>query len=142
MLSGIACRAANVRPYIMPFPGAPTDTVLGDPANIVRHVAGLLGRERIEIQMMSAEEGYVETRWFDVRTHDTTGTLTWGPDARLRFWVDPIGNGEAQVVGEAVGRRSVDPSLPAREREILLTADEVGRTILIRVMTAVRERFK
>ena len=138
----LACGAANVRPYVAPFAGAPIDTVRGDPAVIVGDLAGLLQAEGVTVRRQSPEEGYVESAWFDVRGTSLTGPTPHGPLVRFRFWVDPVGNGLAQVIGEVAGRYTVDPSLPERQREVLLPPEHVGRVVLARIMESVALQFK
>jgi hypothetical protein len=142
VIGAAACGAANVRPYITPFPGAPRDTVRGDPAVIVPHLVRLLTAESIAVRIASPEEGYIESRWRDLRELGVTGPFSYGPEVRYRFWVDPVGQGRTQVIGEVAGRRTVDPSLPERLREVLLPAEHPGREILQRIMAAVRERYQ
>lgn len=142
VIGAAACGAANIRPYITSFPGAPRDTVRGDPAVIVPHLVRLLAAESIAVKIASPEEGYIESRWRDLRELGATGPFPYGPEVRYRFWVDPLGLGRTQVIGEVVGRGTVDPSLPERLREVLLPAEHRGRALLDSIMSAVRERYQ
>ena len=49
---------------------------------------------------------------------------------RLRFWTDLAAEHECVVVGEAVNRRVVDPSLPVRETEAHVSPEHPGYEIL------------
>ena len=44
-------------------------------------------------------------------------------------------------LAEAVYRRVSDPSLPSREREVMVPPDHEGEAILTRILDGVRERF-
>ena len=138
VLACAACGAAGVRPTFRPFPEAITDTVAGEPEEIVEHLAELIRDEGIELRWVRIREGYVETKWFDSATGDTGGGRsldTYGV-IRLRFWTDLIMEHRSVVVGEAVNRRVVDPSLPEREMEIHVPQDHVGHEILQRILDA------
>ena len=114
-----ACGAGGVRPTFHPFPEAITDTIAGEPEAIVEHLSELLQDEGIELRWVRVREGYVETKWFDPVTGRTGGGRSLNTEGvvRLRFWTDLAMEHESVVVGEAVRRRVVDPSLPVRETE-------------------------
>ncbi len=131
-----ACGAGGVRPTFRPFPQAIVDTVAGEPEQVVEHLSELLQEEGIELRWSRMREGYVETMWFNPVTGDTGGgrSLNTAGIVRLRFWTDPVAEHQAVVVGEAVRRRVVDPSLPYRETEIHVLEDHEGYEILQRVI--------
>ncbi len=127
-----ACGAGAVRPTFRPFPEAITDTVAGEPETIVEQLSELLQDEGIELRWVRMHEGYVETKWFDPVTGETGGGRSLNTDGvvRLRFWTDLALEHESVVVGEAVHRRVVDPSLPVRETEAHVTPEHPGYEIL------------
>ena len=59
----------------------------------------------------------------------------------MRFWVDPVGPLGVQLTAEAVHRRVSDPSLPARQTEVMVPPGHGGDVILMRILKAVRGRF-
>lgn len=133
-----ACGAGGVRPTFRPFPQAIVDTVVGEPEEIVEHLSELLQAEGIELRWVRIREGYVETKWFDPVDGTTGGgrSLNTAGIVRLRFWTDIVMEHQSVVVGEAVRRRVVDPSLPVRETEVHVPEDHLGYVILLRVLEA------
>jgi hypothetical protein len=127
-----ACGAGGVRPTFHPFPEAITDTVVGEPATIVEQLSELLQDEGIELRWVRVREGYVETKWFDPVVGTTGGgrSLNTGGIVRLRFWTDLVSEHESVVVGEAVHRRVVDPSLPVRLTEAHVAPGHPGHQLL------------
>ncbi len=124
-----------MRPTFRPFPQAIVDTVVGEPQEIVEHISELLREEAIELRWVRVREGYVETKWFDSVTGATGSgrSLNTAGMVRLRFWTDIVMEHQSVVVGEAVHRRVVDPSLPVRETEVHVPPDHGGYEILQRV---------
>lgn len=137
-----ACGGANVRPYYAPLPLAEVDTLRGDPPQIVDYLTEALRADSIQLHVVSTEEGYVESRKFDVRPLVEGSTrVPISAVIRLRFWIDPIGDGETQVTAEAVTERTVDPSLPQREREVVVPTGHAGLALLQRIREDLRNRF-
>ena len=131
-----ACGAGGVRPTFQPFPQAIVDTVTGEPQEIVEHISELLRQEAIELRWVRSREGYVESEWFDPVSGEAGGgrSLNTAGIVRLRFWTDTVMEHQSVVVGEAVRRRVVDPSLPVRETEVHVAEDHEGYEILRRVI--------
>ena len=134
----IACSpfgASWVRPTFHPFPEAITDTIAGEPELIVEQLAELLQDEGIELRWVRVHEGYIETKWFDPNTGRTGGGRSLNTEGvvRLRFWADLALEHESAVVGEAVHRRVVDPSLPVRETEAHVAPEHPGHELLLHV---------
>lgn len=131
-----ACGAGGVRPTFQPLPQAITDTIPGEPDAIVEQLADLLQDEGIELRWVRVHEGYVETKWFDPVTGSTGGgrSLNTAGIVRLRFWTDIVAEHESVVIGEAVHRRVVDPSLPVRETEAHVAPEHPGYVVLQRVL--------
>ena len=140
LLGAAACKATAVRPYITPFPDAPTDTLQVDPDDLVNELVGLVTAEGLSIRMVSAAEGDLETGWYDVESRATVGSFGANADryVRLRFFVDPVNPLLTQLVSEAVMRRTLDPSLPERQAEVLVPPGHEGDLILSRIRDTVR----
>ena len=98
----------------------------------------ILTAEGLRPRWTSTVEGYIETRWFNAVTgrSESANSLATEVTVRLRFWADLIRRGQTVVVGEAVFRRVLDPSLPARETEAPVPPGHPGDEILQRVMDA------
>lgn len=132
LIACCACGAGGVRPTFFPFPEAITDTVAGEPESIVAQISELLEDEGIELRWARAHEGYVETMWFDPVTGRTGGGRSLDTEGivRMRFWTDLALEHESVVVGEAVHRRVVDPSLAMRETEKHVAPEHPGYELL------------
>ncbi len=143
LLGAGACTATAVRPYITPFPLAPVDTLQADAAEVIRELTGLVTAEGLQIRTVSPEEGYLETGWYDVVLR--TAARSYGADSeryvRLRFFADPTGQALTQLVSEAVVRRTLDPSVPERQAEMLAPPGHQGDQMLTRMRDALRTRY-
>ncbi len=131
-IASSACGAGGVRPTFRPFPEAITDTVAGEPEFIVEQLSELLQDEGIELRWVRVHEGYIETKWFDPVTGRTGGGRSLNTEGviRLRFWTDLALEHASVVVGEAVHRRILDPSLPVRETEAHVAPEHPGHELL------------
>jgi hypothetical protein len=110
---------------------------------VITAVAGLVTSEGLTIRWNSPVEGYLETEWYDVVARRSGGENSLDPErvVRLRFFADPLRQGETELVSEVVLRRTVDPSLPSRESETMAPPGHAGDQILRRIIDAVRARF-
>jgi len=137
-----ACGAGAVRPQFAPFPGARHDTLTVPADSVVLRLGAVLRERGVEIRWLRVTEGYVETRWFRAdssgirkgRALDTESTV------RLRFWVDVYRGGDAILVGEAVRRRIIDPSLTERQQETPLAPGHPGYELLGQIMDSLRSK--
>jgi hypothetical protein len=140
LLLAAACKATAVRPYITPVPEAPTDTLQTNPNAVIDELVRLVTAEGFQVRMVSAEEGYLETGWYDVVSR--TAASSYGSDAerfiRLRFFVDPVNPLLTQLVSEALMRRTHDPSLPERQAEMLVPPGHEGDQVLTRIRDTLR----
>ncbi len=139
----LACGSSNVRPHFGPLPEATVDTLLGEPELVIQAARDSLAARGLRIARFSAEEGYVETGWYHVdrRRPWHERTLAVERVIRVRVFADVAGPNAVQVVGEAVLRRTVDPSLPVRATEVAVPPDHPGHDMLARVMEGIRARF-
>lgn len=138
----VACGAGGVRPWFDPFPEAQLDTV-SVPANTAATLIGeLLASEGVEVKYIRPDEGYVETRWFDVQTAHTASSTGLETDStvRLRFWINPVTPTESEILGEAAKRRVIDPSLPERETEVPVPPDHSGEKLVKRILAMLKQR--
>ena len=134
-----ACGAGAVRPNFTPFPNARHDTLTANTESVVRQLDTILTEQGIEVRWLRLVEGYIETAWFSADTSgigrgrglDTQSTI------RLRFWANVFRGGETILVGEAVRRRVIDPSLTERQAEMPLLPEHPGYMLLLQVMDAV-----
>jgi hypothetical protein len=140
---GAACAAGGVRPGYAPFEGARVDTVNAGPAAVIQEIVARVSAERMSPQFSSPAEGYMETQWYDVIDQKSGAFDRSQPDRYilLRFWADSIGEGKSRVTSEAVYKRTTDPSVMARDQEMLVPPGHDGDRLLRRVIAGVKERF-
>jgi hypothetical protein len=96
----------------------------------------------MKIHSRSAPEGYLQTRWFDVTTRRSHRANT-NPErlVRLRVWTDLVTPRETQVVIETVYRRTIDPSVPDREVELVADPGTSADSLTRAVLAALRTHF-
>ncbi len=139
-----ACASVGtVRPSFPPLYQAFVDTVRADTAALIGALEERIIEEGLEIRVSSVLDAYLETRWFNVVTGRSGDSDVAHPEREilLRFWVDPVGPLGYQLTAEAVFRRVSDPSLPSRQREVMVPPGHDGEAILLRILNGVRERF-
>lgn len=137
-----ACTAITLRPTYRPLPLASFDTLTAKPPDVVTVAAEEIARLGLTVRVGAPAEGYLETRWFDLRSRVSRPGVT-NPDrtVRLRVWADLVTLLQTEVVVEATQRRSLDPSVPEREDEIVAPpgtpADSLGQAL----REAIKRRF-
>jgi len=141
-LAAIGCTAITVRPTYRPFPLAAFDTVTAKPPDVVSAAGEEVKLLGLSVRVMTPAEGYLETRWFDLRNKTSRSRVT-NPDrtVRLRVWVDLVTPLQSQVVVEAVQRRSLDPSLPEREDEVVVPGGAPGDSLGQALRAVIKKRF-
>jgi hypothetical protein len=126
-----------------PLPDALADTLMAPPDALIEAAVRLTTRAGMRITAFSPVEGYLETDWFDPerRRPVPAASLDVRRAVRLRFFADSVGLGHSQLVSEAVVRRSVDPSLPPRESEMMVPPEHPGFALLRVVLDTLHARF-
>jgi hypothetical protein len=144
VMAGDACGAGAVRPRFAPFRDAISDTVTVSPDSAIEIAALLLADEGVELHHVRPIEGYLQTRWFDVTTHERVSpqSADWDSRAVIRIWADAVTENRTLVVAEAAMARVVDPSLPARETEISVPQNHPARAVLEHVLELLRARIE
>ena len=137
-----ACGAGGIRPRYAPFTGALIDTVPVPPDDAIRELQALVHAESLPIRQSSEREGYLETGWFNAETGRWGGGASLDTEAiiRIRFWSDQLREGSSIVVGEAVRRRVIDPSVAARKTQVPVPDGHTGVLILRRLLDSLRAR--
>jgi hypothetical protein len=109
------------------------------PALVTRAMAAELERRGIPLAAISINEGYIESRWFDVETlaavREPFGRRL--DVVRLRLFADPIGRG-TKLFLEAVYRVGWDPSVPERELERMVPEQHPVRPLLDSLVAGLR----
>jgi hypothetical protein len=137
-----ACTSITIRPNIRPFPLAAVDTVRGNPTVVLEAARDAVVQLGMQLSRSSPQEGYLETRWFDVASHQSYGE-NFRPQrlVRTRVWTDLVTPIETQVVVETVLRSTIDPSVPGREVELVTAPGTPGDSLTQAVRTALKKRF-
>ena len=135
-----ACGASNIRPWTVPFPEARVDTVDVEAASLIERLNSYVTNTGLEVTRISPEEGFLETRWFDLATRRSRKS---GGDpervVRMRFWADPVMPGRSVLISEVVYLQSLDPSLLPRDAETLAPPDHAGHILMTEILEAVLE---
>ncbi|MSR07236.1 MAG: hypothetical protein EXR93_09255 [Gemmatimonadetes bacterium] len=142
LLVSQACTAITVRPTYRPFPLAAFDTVTAKPPSVITGASADLVRLGLTVRTITAAEGYLETRWFDLGEKRSRREVA-NPDrtVRIRVWADLVTPLQSEVIVEAVHQRLLDPSVPERENEVVAVAGSPGDSIAQALRTAIKARF-
>jgi hypothetical protein len=112
---------------------------------VTRGIDSLVPAESLEVSRFNVQDGYVETAWYDTRTHrtrhrerdiaDLTATM------KIRFWADPWVPGQTRLTIEPVYRPRYDPSRTERDLEVIQSKDDDGYKIAQKLLDKLKERF-
>jgi hypothetical protein len=140
-----ACNPASSRPALAPYP-EDLSILLGGPVSyITSEAGGWFESQGIHTEWISAEDGYVETTWYNTDTHQSTsgtgdiGTLQ--TTFKVRVWVDPDAPGKSKMTVEAVYRPSVDPSRTERDLERSAPPGSGGAVLVQRLVDEMQKKF-
>ena len=113
-----ACYPTTTRPHLVPVPDALTAEIeLFVPA-ATRALAVALDADSIPVSRTEAEDGWLETPWFDATTLQPTTARILGPDVvKVRAIIEPGRPNHATITIEVVHRPFADPSQDGRALE-------------------------
>lgn len=142
-----ACSPATTRPDFLPFPEDRVLVLAGEPADVTTAAARWLTSEGLQIEWQNAQDGYLETAWYDTHTRRSTpGTAVGVGDVlstvKIRCWVDPDAPGKAKLTVEAVYRPMIDPSRTERDQEQVVPGGSDGAVLVGRLIDALTQKFK
>lgn len=144
-LIAIACNPASSRPGFLPYPEDASVLLTGAVPAVTSAVGGWFESQGIHTEWISAEDGYVETTWYNTDTHQaTSGTGDLGTmmaTFKLRVWVDPDAPGKSKMTVEAVYRPVLDPSRTERDQERNAPPGTGGAVLLQSLMAEMQSRF-
>jgi hypothetical protein len=133
----------GVRPNYGPVPGSVAFVVTAPPDAVTLVAAEEVQHAGLQLLYSSAEEGYVETQWFNLSTR----TSSLQPELRdlerfikVRVFCDPTA-GKTRVVAEVVTSYAVDPSRPLREMERMAPEGHPGREVLTQILDRLKRRY-
>jgi hypothetical protein len=105
----------------------------------------LVTAESLRVTRASTVDGYLETDWYDLRTHRSYRDNRHVPDlahtVKLRCWADPYVPNQTILTIEAVYRPRYDPSRIERDLETLVPSDHGGQALVDSLLKRARERF-
>lgn len=137
-----ACTSITTRPSFRPLPLAALDTLTADPAAVITEGAAQLRKLGLVVRAMDAREGFLETRWFDPRNHRSHRENTDPVHrVRVRIWADLVTPRQIQLAVETAYRRTIDPSVPEREDELVAPPGSPGDSLTQAVRAALQQRF-
>ena len=100
-------------------------------SGLIDELAASVQAAGFAVQRISAREGYLETRWFDVTTRQSVAPPFNDLDrkVKLRFFADDM-QGRTRLLAECVQRIAWDPSVPERELERVVPEGHPGRVLM------------
>jgi len=112
---------------------------------VIPALAALVAAESLRVRRENPRDGYLETDWFDTRTHRSFRDGTSVPDlahtVKLRCWADPYVPGETILTLEVARRLRYDPSRTGRDLETLVPAGQAGDTVAASLLAKLKQRF-
>jgi hypothetical protein len=140
-----ACAPGTTRPSFLPYPEAVMVILAAPPDRVTPQVSAWLASEGLKIEWMSVQDGYVETAWFNTRTHESTMGLGDVADltsnVKVRCWLDPDAPGKSRFTTEVVYRPLLDPSRDERDLEVAVPAGTDGARLAERLRAAMTTKF-
>jgi hypothetical protein len=140
-----ACSPTTTRPDFRPLPQARAAQIFARPQQVIPALAELVAAESLRVQRASPRDGYLETEWFDTRTHRSFRNGAAVPDlahaVKLRGWADPYVPGETILTLEVAYRLRYDPSRTGRDLEVSVPAGQYGDTLADSLLVRLKRRF-
>ena len=140
-----ACSPATTRPDFRPFPQAPTVIILARPERVIPALAGFVAAESLRVRRSSPTDGYLETDWYDTKTHRSYRESEHVPDLahaiRLRCWADPYVPSETVVTIEPSYRPRYDPSRLERDLEVPIVEGQEGYVLATELVRQLKEKL-
>ncbi len=140
-----ACTPVTTRPPFLPSPQSLVQVLGAPPPQVVPEAVGWLTSQGLRVEWSSPQDGYVETAWYNVRTHvSTSGEADPGDllnSIKIRCWADPYIPSKSQVTVEAVYRPMLDPSRPDRDLEVVVPEGSDGHRIAVQLVEALKQKL-
>ena len=140
----MACTPVTTRPDFKPFPESPIVVLLAPRQRVISALAGFVMADSLRVKRVNAEDGYLETEWYDTRTHrsfEGNRVPDLGSAVKLRCWADPYVASETILTIEAAYRPRYDPSRPERDLELVVPPDRDGAKLAAGLLVRLKERF-
>ncbi|MGH7568567.1 MAG: hypothetical protein ACREL9_06295 [Gemmatimonadales bacterium] len=136
-----ACAPGSTRPAFRPFPQALSSVLAGRPAAVIPEISAWLQAESVRVAFAHAGDGYLETDWYDVRTHRSRGTPHLDATIKIRCWADADAQGKFRLTIEPVYRPFSDASRAPRDLELIPPPEHEGYKIAERLLEAMQRKF-
>lgn len=140
-----ACTPHTTRPDFQPLPQARTVQLLARPRLVIPALAAMVAAESLRVRRANQRDGYLETDWFDTRSHRSFRNDAAVPDlahaVKLRCWADPYVPGQTILTLEVAYRPRYDPSRDGRELDLLVPAGQLGDTLAGTLLAQLKQRF-
>ena len=141
----LACTPITTRPPFLPSPQALATVLDVQPPEVVPEAVGWLTNQGLRVEWSSPRDGYIETAWYNLRTHASTPGETDPGDLlntiKIRCWADPNAPGKSQLTVEVVYRPVLDPSRQERDLEVVVPTGSEGYRIAEQLGEAMKQKF-
>lgn len=121
----------GVRPVYGPVPGSLSLQLDAVPDNVIVAAVNEVRAAGLTVARVAADEGYLETEWYDVLTKQSVSARAGGFDhiVKVRLFADPTA-GKTHLAAECVVRIAYDPSEPERDLERMVPDSTPAHAIL------------
>jgi hypothetical protein len=140
-----ACNPTTTRPEFHPLPMARSAQIFARPQQVIPALSGLVVAESLRVRHSNVRDGYLETDWYDTRSHRSFRSDAGVPDlvhaVKLRCWADPYIPGQTILTIEVAYRRRYDPSRNGRELELLVSEGKAGDSLATNMLEELKKRF-
>jgi hypothetical protein len=139
------CTPITTRPDFRPDPRALIVTLNARPEPVTFGIDSLVRAESLEVAHVNVRDGYVETAWYDTKTHRSAHhereIHELEATVKIRFWADPWVPGQTRLTVEPVYRPRVDSSRRERDLEVILSKEHEGYKIAQELVEKLKKRF-
>lgn len=120
-----------MRPVYGPLPGSVSLQLDAVPDAVIVAAAREVRAAGLSVARVAADEGYLETEWYDLATKRTVSARAADLDhiVKLRLFADPTA-GKTRLAAECVVRIAYDPSEPERDLERMVPDSTPAHALL------------
>jgi len=125
-----------------PLPGSLSLLLDGTPDAVIAAAQRELRAAGLAVASVAADEGYLETAWYDVLTKRTVdaGARDLDHIVKLRLFADPKA-GKTHLAAECVRRIAYDPSEPERDLERMVPDSTPQHALLDSLIARLKVMF-